>query len=121
MPFTVTVQRLAHYVRFHVSGPASLKNYFDLIDGAASETSAHGDKKAMVDLREVVGRLKFTEQFFIGEVVGQKLAHLNKLASLVPSDPTTYASEKVASRAGVNFRTFDSDELATAWLLDGAR
>jgi hypothetical protein len=116
MPFTITVERMPGYVRFNVSGPASLKNYFDLIDYAAKETSAAGDRSAMVDLRGVVGRLSFTDQFFIGDVVSQKLTHLHRLATVVPDDPTTYNSEKVANRKGINLRSFDSEENAIAWL-----
>lgn len=118
MPFTVTVTRLARYVLFHVSGPASLKNYFDLIDDAAKHTVAHGDQRAMVDLRQVVGRLGFTDQFFIGEIVVEKLGHLTKLASLVADDPASYSAEKVANRKGLNLRSFGSEAEATAWLLD---
>lgn len=117
MPFTVTIERLPQYIRFNVSGPASLKNYFDLIDSAAKETLSTGRAVAMVDLRGVVGRLSFTDQFFIGDVVGQKLAHLRRLASLVADEPTTYNSETVAIRKGVNLRTFDNEARALAWLL----
>jgi hypothetical protein len=120
MPFVVTVERKPQYVRFNVAGPASLKNYFDLIDGAAKETLAAGDKFAMVDIRQVVGRLTFTDQFFIGEIVGEKLAHLRRLANLVPGDPGSYNSEKVANRKGVNLRSFDSEERALAWLCEAA-
>jgi hypothetical protein len=70
----------------------------------------------MVDLRRVIGRLNFTDQFFIGDVVGQKLAHLERLASLVPGDPSSYNSETVANRKGLNLRSFDSEERALAWL-----
>jgi hypothetical protein len=117
MPFTIAVRRMPRHVLFEVSGPASLKNYFDLIDEAARVTLAHGDRLAMVDLRGVVGRLSFTDQFFIGDVVGQKLPHLHRLSSLVAGDPTSYNSEKVAVRKGVNLRSFDSEEAALAWLL----
>jgi hypothetical protein len=117
MPFTVNVERLPQYIRFNVSGPASLKNYFDLIEQAAKETLSTGVHLGMVDLRGVVGRLNFTDQFFIGDVVGQKLTHLKRLASLVADDPTSYNSEKVANRKGVNLRSFDDEALALAWLL----
>ena len=120
MPFTVTVERTAQYIRFRVAGPASLKNYFDLIDGAAKDTLGHGDKLGLVDLRGVVGRLNFTDQFFIGEVVGQKLPHLDKIATLVADDPGSYNSEKVANRKGLNVRTFASEAQALAWLLEQA-
>ena len=116
MPFLVTVERTPHFVRFNVKGPASLKNYFDLIDGAAKEMTANDDRLAMVDLRAVIGRLSFTDQFFIGEIVGEKLVHIRKLASLVADDPDSYNSEKVANRKGVNLRSFDDEERAVAWL-----
>ena len=120
MPFNVTVERDAQYILFRVAGPASLMNYFDLIDSAAKDTLAHGDKLGMVDLRGVVGRLNFTDQFFIGDVVGQKLPHLDKLATLVAADPDSYNSQKVANRKGLNLRTFTSEEQALAWLLEDA-
>ena len=120
MPFIVTVERTPDCVRFNVMGSASLKNYFDLIDGAAKETVTNGDTLALVDLRQVLGRLSFTDQFFIGEIVGEKLAHIRKLASLVADDPASYNSEKVANRKGVNLRTFSSEQRAIAWLREPA-
>jgi len=119
MPFTITVRRLPAYTRYDVSGPASLKNYFDLIDMAAKETLVHGDRLAMVDLRKVVGRLVFTDQIFIGDVVGQKLLHLDRLASLVPDAPESYNSPKVAVRKGLNLQSFSDEQEAIDWLLEG--
>jgi hypothetical protein len=118
MPFIVEVERTPHYVRFNVTGSASLKNYFDLIEAAASDTAANRDKLLMVDLRQVVGRLSFTDQFFIGEIVAAKLKHIHKLASLVAADPSSYNSQKVANRRGVNLRSFDSEQQAIGWLRD---
>lgn len=117
MPFTVIIDRSPQFVRFRVAGPASLQNYFDLIEEAMRETQQHRDTLGLVDLRGVAGRLKFTDQYFIGEVVGQKLKHLRKLASLVASDPTSYNSETVANRTGVSLRIFDDEEKALAWLM----
>jgi hypothetical protein len=118
MPFEVVLIRTPHYIRFDVAGPPSLKNYFDLIERAAQETLAQRDKLALVDLRGVTGRLSFTDQLFIGDVVGDKLAHLHKVASLVPDNPDSYNSPKVAQRKGVNVRTFGSEHEAIAWLAE---
>ena len=118
MPFTTSVHRTSTHVRFDVSGPPSLKNYFDLIELAATETLERADRLALVDLRGVTGRLSFTDQFFIGDVVGQKLSHLERLASLVADDPETYNSPKVAVRKGVNIRTFSDEAAALAWLAE---
>ena len=117
MPFTVQVERRGKYARFNVAGPPSLKNYFDLIEQAAKETADHHERLVMVDLRGVTGRLSFTDQFFIGDVVGEKLGHIRKLATLVEDDPDSYNSQKVAQRKGVNLCTFTSEQEAIAWLL----
>lgn len=114
MPFVVTIQRNPGYVRFDVAGPASLKNYFDLMDEVARETRAN--TLVLVDLRGVIGRLHVSDQIYIGEVVAQKLAHLRKLATVVPDDPATYNSERVANQKGLNLRTFAREDEAVAWL-----
>ena len=118
MPFDVVISRTPRYVRFDVAGPPSLKNYFDLIEQAEKETLATGETLGLVDLRRVTGRLSFTDQLFIGDVVGQKLTHLDKLASLVPDDPESYNSPKVAQRKGLNIRSFASENEAIAWLAE---
>lgn len=117
MAFAIDIQRTARFVRYRVSGPASLESYFELIEQAAGETVLNGDTLALVDLRGVIGRLKFTDQYFIGELVGQKMGHLVKLASLVGSDPTSYNSDTVVKRSGLNQCSFDDGEKALAWLL----
>jgi hypothetical protein len=117
MPFTISFQREPGYVRYDVEGPPSLKNYFDLIEMAAKQMAADGDKNLLVDLRRVSGRLSFTDQFFIGDVVADKLANIDKLATLVADDPESYNSKKVAQRKGLNLQTFSSEDEAIAWLV----
>jgi hypothetical protein len=117
MPFVVTVERLPQYVRFGVTGPASLKNYFDLIEQAARETLPRGDKLVLVDLRGVVGRLHVSDQQFIGNTVVEKLAHLQRVAAIVAAEPDTYDSPKVAQGQGFGLRSFAAAADAEAWLL----
>ena len=119
MPFDIHFERLPGFARYQVAGPASLAGYTALIEQAARETLAAGDRHALVDLRGVAGRLAFSDQFFIGELVVRKLQHLHKLATVVPEDPSTYNSEKVASRHGFRLRGFLREEDARAWLLGG--
>jgi hypothetical protein len=118
MPFTVTVDRQPAYIRYLVAGPASLKNYFDLIDLAGKQTKQEGQTRAMVDLRGVIGRLHLSDQVFIGEEVVRKLAHLDRLATVVPDSPDSYHSEKVARRHGFELRSFSVDAQAAAWLCE---
>ena len=118
MPFTISVQRNPLYTRFQVAGPASLKNYFDLIESGERQAAEPGMVNILVDLRQVAGRLTFTDQFFIGDVVSQKLSRLARMAVVVPGDPTSYNTETVAKRRGVRLRNFSSEESALAWLLE---
>jgi hypothetical protein len=117
MPFNVHFERLPGFARYQVAGVATLAAYSELIEQAARETIAAGDRHALVDLRGVVGRLAFSDQFFIGELVVRKLQHLRKVATVVPEDPATYNSEKVASRRGFSLRGFLREEDAREWLL----
>jgi len=118
MPFIIDFQRLPAYLRYEVAGPPSLKNYFDLIEACEKETLSRGDRCVLVVLRGVTGRLPFTDQFFIGDVVGEKLAHLHKLAAVVRDDPSSYNSAKVAVRKGLNLRAFADEAQAVEWLTE---
>ena len=117
MPFTVTLERQPRYVRFTVTGPASLKNYFDLIEHARRETLAAGDTLAMVDLHGVIGRLHVNDQVFIGETVVAKLAHLQRIATVVADAPESYNSPKAAQAKGFDLRSFRTVAEGEGWLL----
>jgi hypothetical protein len=119
MPFNIVFERLPQYVRYQASGLASLKNYSDLIDQTARETLAARDRLVMVDLRGVIGRLAFSDQFFIGELVVRKLQHLQRLATVVPDEPDSYNSQKVANRHDFSLRGFRAEHEARTWLLEG--
>lgn len=118
MPFAIEYQRLPSHVRVAVSGPASLKNYFDLFELAGRSTRMQGTRRVLLDLRGVIGRLSFTDQFYIGEVVGDKFTHIERVAVLVTDDPDSYTTGKVANRKGANLRTFSEEDAAVAWLVD---
>jgi hypothetical protein len=53
----------------------------------------------------------------VGEEAARQLQHLQRIASLVPPDRLTRASEKTARRSGLNLTVFTSEEEAVAWLL----
>lgn len=121
MPFTVTVDRQPQYLRYLLAGPATLQNYFDLIEQVGAQTLEAGCTLALIDLRGVLGRLHLGEQVFVGEQVVRRLGHVQRLAAIVPDSPDTYHSEKVALRQGFQLRTFSDEAKALAWLCGDAR
>jgi len=116
MPLQFTVRRLDGFTSIKVSGPASLPDFLRLIADIGGQTRASGDKRVLVDLLAVAGELKFTDHFQMGQEVGQRLRHLERLASVVPQDKITRTSEKVALTQGVQLRVFTSMNDAIQWV-----
>ena len=116
MAFTTQVTRLPGYVRVHVMGPASIRDFVDLISTIGQETVYWSDRRVVVDLRQVEGELTPTEQIFLGELVAQDLAHIERMASIVPPARLTRNSERAAQKLGSQLRVFDDENEALAWI-----
>lgn len=116
MPLTFKVHRLPEFTSLKVVGDATLGDFLHLIDEMAEESRRRGDKRMLVDLLDVGGELKFTEQFQMGERAALRLQHLEKMASVVPAAKLTRTSEKVAQTQGLQLRVFSSMNEAIRWL-----
>ena len=116
MPFITSITRHPEFVQLAASGPAEMRNFVDLVATVESETVYWSDRRVLVDLRDVQGRLTAAEQVFLGEMVAQSLPHLERLASLVPPDQITRNSEAAAQELGMQLRVFVCLEAAVAWL-----
>lgn len=116
MSFDVAIERLAGYVRMTVRGKASMRDFVELVMTTEQETAYWQDRRVMVDLRPVTGQLDAAEQVFLGELVAQNLAHLERVASVVPADQITRNSETAAQQLGMQLRVFASDGEAATWL-----
>ena len=119
MPFAISIDRHTEYVKFALSGPASMPNFIELVDTAEAETIFWSDRNALFDLRDVQGELSADEQVFLGELVGRNLAHLDRLASVMQAPRITRRSEGAAQQLGVQLRVFASEPEASQWLVDG--
>ena len=116
MAFSVALTRFTQYVQLAVSGPATMRNFVDLVDTMGEETVLWSDRRILVDLREVDGELTPTEQIFLGELVAQNLPHLERVASIVPAERITRNSESAAQGLGMKLRVFTSRDDAVAWV-----
>ena len=116
MAFAVALTRFTQYVQLAVSGPATMKNFVELVDTLGRETVLWSDRRVLVDLREVEGELTATEQIFLGELVAQDLPHLERVASVVPAERITRNSEAAAQDLGMKLRVFTSKDEAIGWV-----
>ena len=112
------VVRATRFVRVEVKGPADVGAFVKGIHAVAADTLAQGDRLLLVNLLQVEESLDSTGHFVLGEQVARQLAHLSRLASVVPTARMTRTSEKVARAHGVQLRVFDTEPPALAWLLD---
>ena len=101
----------------HVHGEPSLGQFMSFLQLIAVETSGCPVRRLLVDLRGVRTRTSFTEHYAIGEEAARQLRHLHRVASLVPADRITRASEKTAQRSGLNLVVFTDEAEALTWLL----
>lgn len=114
--FEVSIHRLPEFTSVKLSGPATLDDFVTLIQGMAGESRRLGDRRMLVDQLEITTTLKFTDHFRIGEEVARHMQHLEKMASVVPSEKITHTSEKVALQQGMRLRVFTSMTDAIHWL-----
>ena len=116
MAFTTQVTRFPGYVRVQVAGPNSIRECVELISTIGQETVYWSDRRVVVDLRQVEGELTTTEQIFLGELVAQDLAHIERMASIVQPQSLTRNSERAAQELGSQLRVFDDEAQALAWI-----
>ncbi|MES3001786.1 MAG: STAS/SEC14 domain-containing protein [Pseudomonadota bacterium] len=117
MSIAFTVEHRAGYsvVRVDAAAP-DLNAFLSFVQTLGSESEAWPTRHLLVDMRSVRSLTSFTEHYAIGEAVARSLAHLRKVASVVPADRVTRASEKTAQRAGVNLTVFTNEREAIEWL-----
>jgi hypothetical protein len=116
MALSTQLTRFPGYVRLQVAGPASIRDFVELVATIGQETVYWSDRRVVVDLRQVQGELDPTEQVFLGELVAQDLAHIERMASIVPPARLTRNSERAAQEMGSQLRVFDDEAQALAWI-----
>lgn len=118
MSLSFTVEQRTGYAVIRVDGEPSLGQFLSFLSLVSVETSGWPVKRVLFDLRGVRSLTTFTEHYAIGEEVARQLGHLHRIASVVPADRITRASEKTARQAGVNLTVFTDETQAIAWLTE---
>jgi hypothetical protein len=83
----------------------------------AERTLLHQDRRLLINLMDVVGTFGPEQQRDIGMLAYRYLAHMEKVASLVPPDKITRVSEAAAQAQGLQLRVFTELTDAIEWLV----
>lgn len=104
------------YAVAEITALAFLENTEPVLRELAGLTRRFGTRRLLVNLLDVVGTFGPQEQQTIGLLAHRYLAHLDKLASLVPPDKLTRVSETAARAQGLELRVFTQFTDAVEWL-----
>ncbi len=115
----VRIVRLTDYVDVELSGQVDLTSLLELISRLGDMTRANADQRLLFDLLALDDSPHIAGQMQVGEQVAHCLAHLARVASVVPPDKITRTSEQVARAQGVQLKIFESKDEAIAWLRGG--
>ena len=117
MALSYTVAHREGHAVVRVEGEPTLDEFLGFVHALAQESSAWPHKRMLVDMRGVRSLKTFTEHYAVGEAAARLLKHMRRVASLVPADRITRASEKTAQRSGLDLVVFTDEGAALAWLL----
>jgi hypothetical protein len=119
MSIDFKVEHRDRYSVVRVNGEPTLDEFLQFVERIGAQSHGWPSAHALVDLRSIRTLKSFTEHYAIGEAVGRLLGHLRRVASVVPADRLTRASQKTAQQAGVNLMVFTSEGEAIEWLTAG--
>lgn len=118
MSLTFQVEHRERHSIVRVDGDPSLGQFLSFLQLMGVESAGFPHKRVLFDLRGVRTLKTFTEHYAVGEEAARQFRHLHRVASLVPPDRITRASEKTARRSGMNLQVFTEEGEAVAWLDD---
>lgn len=114
------IEHRSGYSLVSLRGDPSLGQFLSFVELMGPETRSWPVARGLFDLREISTLKSVTDHVAIGQAVVRHLAHMDRIASLVPPDRATGISRKEAQGAGVNLAVFVEEPAALEWLL-GAR
>jgi hypothetical protein len=114
--FDLFITNEADHVRVRVAGQPTIDQMLSLIHLLGVDSGHWEHDVLLVDLCSVQTQFTPQEQFQLGQETALSLAHMRRIASLVPAERITRISEKAAQRDATNLRVFSDEPTALAWL-----
>lgn len=116
MNLSYQVEHREGYAVVRVDGEPSLGQFLSFLHLMGVETAGFPSRRVLFDLRGVRSLTSEGEHRAVGEEVARQLGHLQRIASVVPPDRLTRASERTARGGGVDITVFTEEGEAIRWL-----
>jgi hypothetical protein len=108
------------YVAVFGYGSANLRDFYLAIDVTAVAAATHANTRVLIDLLAVRQSLSYAEHLMLGARVAERLAFAERVATIVPEQYRSGASERAAQKSGLGLHAFTRREDAIAWLVQPA-
>ena len=105
------------YAVAEITALAFMESAEPLLQEISSRTRQFGTRRLLINLLDVVGTMERTDHQVLGKLAVTHLAHMEKVASLVPEDKITRVSQETALGLGMQLRVFTSVADAIEWLV----
>jgi hypothetical protein len=115
-PFQVLITPSPAFAIADVWGEVTLPNVLELISRLDVDSRAVGYKAVLINFLDADGALGEHERRLAGEVAGQRLRHLRRVATVVRRETITGTTAAAAAEQGLVLRTFESMGEAVRWL-----
>ena len=116
MSYDISVTQQRYYTRVVITGAPTIDQLLSLVHLLGVDSGTWKHDLLLVDLRGVSTAFTEGDQFAIGQEAACSLAHIRRIASVVPRERVTRISERAARRNGTNVSVFDDEKDALAWL-----
>lgn len=97
-------------------GSATLADFHAAIEAIAATAREEAQSCVLIDLRAVQQSLAFSDHLMMGARIAERLAFARKVATVVPEQYRSGASEKAAQKTGLKLRAFTDRDEAQRWL-----
>lgn len=121
MPLELSFEVSLTHARVRVQGKGSMSEFLAVL-GTLAAMAAHTHPLLLLDLCQMHGLEKPTEQLTAGMEAARHLSHARRVAVVEPASRVTFNGEKAARRLGLDLRVFAAEDepQAIAWLTEEA-
>ena len=116
MALRFTLHDNPHYLHCETAGPATLADMRAGTDFARALAADRGLRRILVDMRDVQHSLTFSEHLQLGTYAAEAYSAMERVASVVRRETLVGVTAKAAQKLGLQLRTFDDFDEASAWL-----
>ena len=116
MSLRFTLHDNPRYLHCETAGPATLADMRAGTDLARTLATNRGQRRILVDMRDVQHALTFSEHLQLGAYAAEVYGSMERVASVVRRETLVGVTAKAARKLGLQLRTFDDFDEATAWL-----